>query len=224
MADVFQEVDQMMKQERVEKFWKENGRWIIAFVVLTILGTAAMSGYKSWNKSVQEKQTGELIAFLEAEDFPGGLDEKIKDWRGPLKGIALLSAAQKYQDSQNNAEALNTYQKAANNDDIPAEFRDMGTIMAVRLNDGITADEKLAQLSGVINNNDSPWNHHAAMEAALIQAHQKNDYAAAIALLDRIEKAELAPASMKEKAKKLNHVYSVMLQKSSPVKDEGEQG
>ena len=80
MADVFQEVDEMMKQERVEKFWKENGRWIIAFVVLTILGTALMSGYKSWNKSVQEKQTGELIAFLDAEDFPNGLDDAIKDY------------------------------------------------------------------------------------------------------------------------------------------------
>lgn len=224
MADVFQEVDEMMKQERVEKFWKENGRWIIAFVVLTILGTALMSGYKSWNKSVQEKQTGELIAFLDAEDFPNGLDDAIKDWRGPLKGIALLSAAQKYQDSKNNAEALSTYQKVSDNKDIPAEFRGMGTIMAVRLNEGITADEKLEQLNAVVNDNDSPWRHHAAMESALIQAHQKNDYAAAMSLLDSIEKAELAPASMKEKAKKLGHVYSVMMDKNAPAKDDGEEG
>ena len=171
-----------------------------------------------------EKQTGELIAFLYAEDFPNGLDDAIKDWRGPLKGIALLSAAQKYQDAKHNAEALSEYQKVSDDNDVPAELRGMGTIMAVRLNEGITADEKMEQLKAVVNDSDSPWRHHAAMESALIQAHQKNDYAAAMGLLDSIEKAELAPASMKEKAKKLGHVYSVMMHKNASVKNDGEEG
>jgi hypothetical protein len=54
MSDIFQEVDEIMKQERMEKFWKQNGAWIIAFIVLTILGTAAISGYQYCNAGVQE--------------------------------------------------------------------------------------------------------------------------------------------------------------------------
>ena len=215
MADVFQEVDEMMKQERLEKFWKENGLWIIALIILSIAGTAAFSAYKSWNKNVKEQQTAELIALLDAPDFPAGIDETVAEFRAPLRGIALLSAAQKYQTDENAEQALETYKKVAIDDSIPEEFRHMGQIMAVRLDNTLSADQKLEQLQAIQNNESSPWQYHAYMEGALIQAHEKNDYAAARTLLEPLKERENVPSSMKEKANKLDHVYAVMVNKNT---------
>ena len=46
MADIFAEVDEELKQERLEKLWKEYGGIFISCIAAIILGTAANSGYK----------------------------------------------------------------------------------------------------------------------------------------------------------------------------------
>lgn len=222
MADVFQEVDEMMKQERLEKFWKENGSWVIAFVVLTILGTAVISGYKSWDRSVKEKQTAELIAILDAPTFPENVkQEEVSDFRPALRAIANLSAAQSYQNNNDAENALKLYQAVAEDSGISEQMRDLAVVMAARLDATKSVDEKLETLKSVYSSSTSPWRYHAYMDAALLQAHEKQDYEAARQLLANVSAGEAAPASLKENAKKLDHVYAVKLS-LQPKTDEGE--
>ncbi|MFP4313035.1 MAG: hypothetical protein ACLFR0_01800 [Alphaproteobacteria bacterium] len=211
MADVFQEVDEMMKQERMERFWKENGRWIIAFVVLTILGTAAISVYKSWNTGVMEEQTVRLISILESEEFPSNAVEMSADLRAPLKSIALLSAAQAYQDDEQNNEALALYNTLAQDNAIPQVYRSMALIMSARMDENLSAEEKLDKLRLVFSDEDNIWRYHAYLEAAIIQAHANNEYKAARELLANIMAAPGVPSSLKEKAQKLDHVYETKM-------------
>ena len=218
MSDIFQEVDEIMKQERMEKFWKENGTWISAFIVLTILGTAAISGYKYWNTNVQEEQTAILVEMFEQPDFPAGITETVSDLRPGLRGIALLGAAQHEMDSGNADNALAFYQNAAQDNAVPDDFRGMAQIMTARLDEKISADEKLAILKNVFDNGDSPWRFHAQLEAALIEAHSNNDYDAARFHIERILRAEGAVSqSLLNKAKSLDHVYA--LKQKSTVSD-----
>lgn len=221
MADVFQEVDEMMKQERVERFWKENGRWVIAFVVLSILGTAIMSGYKSWDKSVKEEQTSQLIAVLDAPDFPQGVTEKVSDLRPALRAVAILSAAQRFQSNDNNEQALSMYQNIAQDSKISSEFRHIAILMTTRLNADLDTEEKLQKLNEVYTYTDSPWRYHAYMEAALLKAHEREDFTAARQLLANISSADDVPASMKEKAQKLDHVYETKALVSEEAEGEG---
>lgn len=210
MSDIFQEVDEIMKQERAEKFWKENGAWIIAFIVIAIMGTAAISGYKYWNTSVQEEQTAILVNMFDKPDFPAGVVQQAQDLRPGLRGIALLGAAQHAMDEGNTDSALKFYQTAAADDALPADFRGMAQIMTARLDQDMSADEKLAMLKNVFDNGDSPWRFHAQLEAALVEAHDSHDYDAARFHIERILRAEGAVSpSLLNKARSLDHVYTL---------------
>ncbi len=210
MADIFREVDDMMKQERLEKFWKQNALWIIAFVVLTIVGTAAYSGYTSWNNGVKERQTAQLLAMFDEPDFPQGLEAAAKNFRAGLRGIALLGAAQHQMDAGKSESALEFYNLAANDSAIPDEFRDMGTLMSAKIDGALTPDQKQEKLETIYNNAASPWQYHAWLEAALIEAHDKGNYSDARIYLERIIKAQGAvPQTLIAKAQQLEHVYAI---------------
>jgi hypothetical protein len=43
MSDVFAEIDEVMRQERLQKIWNEYGSWIIAGLVILLLATAGAS-------------------------------------------------------------------------------------------------------------------------------------------------------------------------------------
>ncbi len=210
MSDIFQEVDEIMKQERMEKFWKENGTWIIAFIVLTILGTAAISGYKYWNAGVQEKQTATLIAMFDKPDFPAGVAEQSQDLRPGLRGLALLSAANHEMEAGNTDSALDFYKTAAEDSALPDDFRGMAQIMTARLDQNLNAAEKLTMLKDVFDDGDSPWRFHAQLEAALVEAHDNQDYAAARFHVERIVRANDAVSpSLLNRARSLDHVYTL---------------
>ena len=216
MSDIFQEVDEIMKQERMEKFWKENGTWIIAFIVLTILGTAAISGYKYWNASVQQEQTATLLSMFDEPDFPAGVSDQTQDLRPGLRGLALLSAANHEMSAGNTDSALEFYNNAAQDSALPDDFRGMAQIMSARLDQDLNADEKLAMLKNVFDNGDSPWRFHAQLEAALVEAHDNTDYTAARFHIERILRAEGAVLpSLLNKAKSLDHVYMLKHESAS---------
>lgn len=210
MADIFREVDEMMKQERLERFWRENKLWIISFIVICIVGTAGISIYKSWDRNVKEEQTSLLLTAFESPSFPAGIEETAAELRPSLRGIALLSAAQSYLDKENESGALDIYKLIIGDNDIAAEFRDLAVLMQVRLDSTLSSDDKITLLSPIQNNKQSPWHHHANLESALIQAHDNQDYAAARLQLDAIIKANPpAPLTLAGKAKSLDHLYSI---------------
>jgi hypothetical protein len=48
VADIFQEVDEEVRRERLTKLWKRYGNYIIAVCVLVIVAVGAWRGYEWW--------------------------------------------------------------------------------------------------------------------------------------------------------------------------------
>ena len=61
--DVFQEVDEEVRREQLQKLWERYQYYVIAAVTLLILGVAAWRGY-DWYVTKQAAETG--AAFEEA--------------------------------------------------------------------------------------------------------------------------------------------------------------
>jgi hypothetical protein len=63
VADIFQEVDEEVRRERLQKLWERYGNFIIAGCILIIVGVGAWRGYEWW----QNKKAGESgVAFEDA--------------------------------------------------------------------------------------------------------------------------------------------------------------
>ena len=220
MADIFQEVDEIIKQERMERFWKENARLIIAFIVITIVGTACISFYKSWNTSVKQAQTTTLIALFDKPDFAQNAVEDTADLRGGLRGIGLLGAAKTAQENNDTELALKNYKAAAEDNNIPDEFRSLADLMVVKLSSDLNAKQKLDILQSISSDDESPWKSHARIEAALIYAHDLNNFSEARKQLAEIKAGEAVAPGIIETAKKLDHVYAVQQSKTPSAKTE----
>ena len=62
MADIFQEVDEEVRRERLNKLWQRYGSFVIAACVLVIAAVGAWRGYEYW----LTKKAGESGAAFEA--------------------------------------------------------------------------------------------------------------------------------------------------------------
>ena len=62
MADIFQEVDEEVRRERLEKLWKQYGNYFIALCILIVAAVGAWRGYEWW----QNKKAVESGAAFEA--------------------------------------------------------------------------------------------------------------------------------------------------------------
>lgn len=226
MTDIFAEIDEAMRQERVAKFWNENMSYIIGFVVLTILLTASFSAYRTWDASVKTNQTSALIALQEDSNFPENILElKNLELRPGLRGIILIDGAGAFLKESKTDSALILYERAAHDTKIPAEFRDMATLMSVRLlSEDIKSDTNtlLARLKDITTNGKSPWIYHAHLEIALILAHKNEDYAAAREYLNIIKNTTNLPNTLYAMAKSLDHVYSLRQQTQGQNKENKE--
>jgi len=223
MADLFREVDEAMRQERLAKIWEENRIYIIGFVLGTILLTGLISGHRSWDNSVKEKQTAAFITLQEASDYPTNVlnTEKLK-MRGGLRGVTLLQAAGAFLDQDKRDEALTLYERAGADKALPNDLQHLGILMAVRLlidNEEQTGETLLAKLSPVLRSDKSPWNAHARLEAAVINVHKLSNYDDALAHLNAVLDTKGLPESVYERARTLSHLYSLE-QKTAAQKTE----
>ena len=61
MADIFQEVDEEVRRERLQKLWQQYGNFVIAVCILIVAVVGAWRGYEWW----QTKKAGESGAAFE---------------------------------------------------------------------------------------------------------------------------------------------------------------
>jgi hypothetical protein len=61
VADIFQEVDEEVRRERLKKLWQRYGHYLIGLCVLIVAGVGGWRGYDYW----QAKKAGETAAAYE---------------------------------------------------------------------------------------------------------------------------------------------------------------
>lgn len=220
--DLIHEVEESIKQERLEKFWKEYGSYLIAAAILAVLLTALFTGWRSWNQKVNISQTTALIEALDQENKPAALEQITGTLRPNHRAIARLTAAGLLLRDGKQEEALASYKAAAEDRDIQPVFQDLARLMAVRLEWGMQKPDAnpqtlLAALQPIWEDNGSPWRWHAHEQAAVILAHAQKDYVNARAHLAKIIEAKDILPSLQERARALDHVYVQKIAAAAPA-------
>lgn len=226
--DLIHEIEESIRQERLEKLWKDYGSYLIAAIILIVLGTGLFAGWESWDRRTAESRTAQLLAALDNEKPADALDGIASGLGAGPRAIALTTAAGLLLKDGKQAEALHQYELLASDADADPTLRDLARLMAVRLTweeggDAVSPQDLLARLEPVWSAPDSPWRWHAREQAALILAHALNDYAAARDHLAVIMKGgDDVPPGLLQRAMALDHVYALKLSAAKTgVKQEG---
>jgi hypothetical protein len=221
MTDLLQEVDDMMRQEKLAKIWHDHGNFIIGAVLAIILATGLFSAYKSWNYHVRTAQTAALMEAMEKPDFAAHVQDSIKDLRSGIKAVALLNAAGAALKDKKTYEALALFKTVTEDSSTPAELSGFALVMETRLAKPEGRAALLGKLEEVATSSSNPWRFHAALEAAVLKASAQ-DYTGARETLmgvlgvDSFLAAQLPPGLL-ERARALDHVYALKAAQVKPA-------
>ncbi len=210
MADIFVEVDEALKQEKLQTLWEKYGGILIGTVFAVILGTAANAGYKSWKHGHDTKQTD---IYLSAIDTPSPSADDIisatEQMDGGLKTLALVKAAGTAYKNGNTDKAAEIYATIAADDKADSNLKHLAAYMIAHTSSSLSNKEKLVSFQAMAQNDESPWQVYAKLDAALLLAQEQQDYTAARTYLKEIIDYERAPQSIRQKAQSIDILYAL---------------
>lgn len=210
MADIFIEVDEALKQEKLEKIWQKYGGFFIGFLSMIVLGTAANAGYKSWEMSKNAAQTELLFSVTTKTNYSA--DDLITlspNLQAGLRSVTGIEAAGLYLENGKNEKALQTYKTLEADPNTDPTIAQLASYMVISISKDISAEDKITKLEVIISNKDNPWRYHAMMDAALLQANSIHDYKTARSQLNRILASDTTPQTLKQKAQSLDILYAL---------------
>lgn len=207
MSDIFREVDEALQQEKLAKIWKEYGTTIIAAIAVLIISTALTTAYHSWDNSRDGAETARLMEALESNTPAQSIQSVIKDTRKTHEALGIMTAAGLLIEENKKDEAAALYKQAAENRSTPRNLRDLARILYTQ--NASTDSKTMDILAPLLSNEKSPWIWHARIEAAVISAHQDQDYTKALAYLAPFKEVTTIPLSLKQRGLALAHVYQL---------------
>ena len=138
MTDIFHEIEEDLRRERLSKLWDRFGGYIIALAVLVVLATAGWSAYKYWrHEQAVAASTGfqdalDLAEKGEHQQAEAAFDAVSRSGPAGYKAIARLRAASEAA-LRDRAAGISAFDAIAADSGLDGFSRDMAKVRAGQL-------------------------------------------------------------------------------------------
>ena len=208
MADIFHEVDEEVRRERLQKLWERYSIYIIGLAVLIVVGIGAWRGYEYWEAkkaatagaafeaalslSEQGKHAEADAAFatIAAEAPPG------------YRTLARLRAAAELAQTKP-ADAVKAYDAMAADASLGSTLQDLAAVRAGMLTlDSAPLSDMQRRLDAVAEPGHAF--RHSARELLALSAWRNHDFTAARRYIDMIANDGETPPGTRARAEVLS--------------------
>ena len=201
MSDIFQEVDEAVRREKLEKLWKRYGNFVIAAVVVVLLAVGGWRGYQWWDAKQAAQAGAAFDAAAELADQGKTEDAEAAFARLAGQGTAGYRVLARLREAaivgQRDPKAgVAAYDAIANDASVGPVFRQLaGVRAAILLVDGAPLSEITRRLEPLAQP-DSTF-RHTAREVLALAAWKAGDTPAAKKWFDTIAGDVDTPQSMR---------------------------
>ena len=167
------EVDENLRRDRMQNFFKAYGKWVALAVVLFL---GAVGGWMYWQEqrkqqaAEQSEQLHSIFTDISArrrQTVPQRLDRLETSHSDAVRASAILTDAALALETNNRSAALAKYRELANARGMAQVYRDIGTIRATALEfDTLKPEEVIARLEPLAKAGN-PWFGSAGEMTAL---------------------------------------------------------
>lgn len=205
VADIFQEIDEELRQDRATKLWNRYGNYVIAVAVLIVL---AVGGYKYWTARDLENRQANSAAYQDAVTRAGAGDvEGAIEALGGLAndagtGYAVLARLQQaaLAAKQGDLEAAAfAYGAVASDSDAPEVLRDLARVRSVAARLETADPSELNPVLEGLATAGNPW-RPMARELQGILAIKGGDTAGAAEIFSDLADSADTPRGMRARA------------------------
>jgi hypothetical protein len=212
VADIFQEVDEEVRRERLQKLWQRYGNLLIAACVLIVAGIGAWRGYDYW----QAKKAGETGAAFEQaailaetgkhKDAEAAFAKIATDGTAGYRVLARLREAGELAQTDKNA-AVNAYDALADDKSVGAAIQDLAAVRAgYLLVDTAPYSQMLTRLEP-LTAPDRTF-RHSARELLALSAWKAGDVSAARKWTDMMMADPGTPGGTRSRAQILSELIA----------------
>lgn len=205
MTDIFREVEEDLRKERVSRLWKRFGPYVLLAAVLVVLATAAWRGWLWWREREAAATGDRFVAALNLAN-DGKHDEAMKalaDLQATGTGgypiLAEMRSASELATNGKTEEAVKAFDDLAASNSTPPLFKTLARLRAaLLLVDTADLDAMKARVADLAGTG-GPW-RNAAREILGLTAWRNGNVEEARTYFTDIDGDPAATQSMKQRA------------------------
>jgi len=201
MSDIFHEVDEAVRREKLEKLWKRYGNYVIAAAVLFVVALGGWRGYQWWEAQKAAKASAAFDAATELADQGKPAEAEAAFARLAADGTAGYRVLARLREAAVLAErdpkaAVAAYDAIANDAPVGRTLQELaGVRAALLLVDSAPYSEMTRRLEPLAQPGE-PF-RHTAREILALAAFKAGDKAAARKWYDMIASDAETPQSVR---------------------------
>jgi hypothetical protein len=208
LADIFREVDEDLRRDRLSALWQRYGKYVIAFAVAVVLLTAANVGWQKWSESRRIEQSERYLAAMQpledgneaaAANALAGFADDAGSGYATLARLQEAAARAKLGDT---AGAVQVYDALADDDGIEPLYTELAVVLSAMHQLDTGDPQALRGRLTPIAAADSPW-RHSAKELLGLLALRSGDMAGATEMFQQLADDPDAPQSARARAAEL---------------------
>ncbi len=212
MADIFQEVDEEVRRERLQKLWERYGNLIIAACILIVVAVGGWRGYQWWeNKKAGESGTAFENALTLAQagkhdDAEAAFAKLAADGTAGYRSLARLQQAAELAQTDKNA-AVKAYDDIAADKSVGQAIQDLAALRSGFLLVDSAPYSEMQQRLEPLTGADKTF-RHSARELLALSAWKSGDMTAARQWTDMIITDPQSPQGSRSRAEVLSELIA----------------
>ena len=205
MADIFDEIDEELKQDRAKAVWLRYGKYVAAAAAAVVLGVGASQGFSAWKQSQAEAAANAYHQALAADDAVGALQGELAGLSGGYNVLARFQIAAGKAKAGDAAGAEADYLALAADSSLSTLYREAATLLSAMNAPDSAKPAELQDRLAPIAGGTGPW-RPLALELSAALDLKTGDSEAALAKLQSIIEMEDTPAELRQRAAQLIEV------------------
>ena len=157
MADIFDEVSEELKQDRLVQIWKKNSKYIISFFLIAVVLIISSQLFLNWSEKKLEVSSQQFFNALEKleekkyeESFKIFLKSSTEENEG-YRVLSLFGLAETNYKKGNIKEMSLNYKNIYEDTNIDLYYRDLSRILSVMKDNISTFDKQINILKPILN-------------------------------------------------------------------------
>ena len=205
MADIFDEIDEELKQDRAKAVWLRYGKYVAAAAAAVVLGVGASQGFSAWKQSQAETAANAYHQALAADDAVTALQGELAGLSDGYAVLARFRIAAGKAEAGDAAGAEADYLAIAADAGLSALYRDAAILLSAMNAPDAAKPADLQDRLAPLADGTGPW-RPLALELSAALDLKAGDREAALAKLESIIEMEETPAELRQRAAQLAEV------------------
>ncbi len=205
MADIFDEIDEELKQDRMSALWSRYGIYLMIGAGLIVAIVVFAQTYKQWQKSQNEQAAVTFYQAITDDDVLGALDAGRDELTEGYSMLADFKMASEFASSGNMQAAEDIYLRIAETENITPLYRHLALLMAaMNVPESRSADDIIDMLAP-LTDKAGPL-QGLALEAAAGANVKAGRFSEAIEKLSQIEQLTNISGALRQRSAELKNI------------------